>query len=83
MIAHVSFAALIGGVAFEFPVVPGAWIAVAEDRTGLAIEVYPETMAHHPGTGEVDHDAKPEGPMNPEACAAMFGKAHRPRTVTA
>ena len=64
MIAHVSipslrpretslfFASLIGGVAFEFPVVPGAWVAVASDGSGLAIEVYPDAMAHHAGDDE-------------------------------
>lgn len=66
MIAHISvparqprntalfFAAVIDGEAFEFPVVPGAWIAVARDRSGLAVEVYPNAMAHHPGVGAVD-----------------------------
>lgn len=75
MIAHVSIparnphetalllAALIDGEAFEFPVVPGAWIAVARDGSGLAVEVYPETMAHHPGKGDVDPALKPEGPQ--------------------
>jgi len=54
MIAHVSvparnpretallLAVLIDGEAFDFPVVPGAWIAVARDGSGLAVEVYPE-----------------------------------------
>ncbi len=75
MIAHVSvpardpqatalfLAALIDGLAFNFPVVPGAWIAVARDGSGLAIEVYPDTMAHHPGQGEADPEAKPSGPQ--------------------
>lgn len=75
MIAHVSIparsprdtalvlAALIDGEAFAFPVVPGAWIAVARDGSGLAVEVYPETMAHHPGTGEVDPSIVPQGPQ--------------------
>jgi hypothetical protein len=75
MIAHVSvpagnpqqtalfFAALFGGMAFPFPVVPGGWIAVSEDRSGLAVEVYPATMAHHPGTGAVDPSVKPDGPQ--------------------
>lgn len=74
MIAHVSIpaadpsstalllAALIGGQAFAFPVVPGAWIAVANDNSGLAVEVYPDGMAHHPGTGEADPSIKPAGP---------------------
>jgi len=74
MIAHVSIpsrdphktalllAALIDGEAFEFPVVPGAWIAVASDGSGLAVEVYPDTLAHHPGHGDVDPAVTPEGP---------------------
>lgn len=75
MIAHVSIpsrdpratsrllAALIGGESFDFPVVPGATIAVAGDGSGLAIEVYPDGMAHHPGTGEVDTSVAPSGPQ--------------------
>lgn len=74
MIAHVSIparnphdtaallATLIDGEAFPFPVVPGAWIAVARSGSGLAVEVYPETMAHHPGTGEADPSIQPDGP---------------------
>jgi hypothetical protein len=74
MIAHVSIAsadprsttlllaALIDGTAFPFPVVPGAWIAVANDESGLAVEVYPDGMAHHPGTGEVNPGLVPAGP---------------------
>lgn len=64
MIAHISIparnpratalflAALIDGEVFGFPVVPGATIAVARNGSGLAIEVYPDTLAHHPGHGE-------------------------------
>lgn len=75
MIAHVSvpstnprntalvLAALIDGDAFEFPVVPGAFIAVARDGSGTAVEVYPDKMAHHPGVGEVDPREKPKGPQ--------------------
>ncbi|MFZ5638660.1 MAG: hypothetical protein ACOY82_18955 [Pseudomonadota bacterium] len=75
MIAHVSvpsrtpqatallFAALIDGEAFPFPVVPDAWIAIARDGSGTAVEVYPGTMAHHPGRGEVDPMAQPQGPQ--------------------
>ena len=73
MIAHVSVPArnpkdtalflgkIIDGAVFEFPVVPGAWIAVAEDGSGLAIEVYPIDMAHHPGVGDVDPAVRPDG----------------------
>jgi hypothetical protein len=75
MIAHVSIPArdprrtalliarLIDGEAFDFPVVPGASIAVARDGSGLAVEVYPDGMAHHPGVGAVDPEARPEGPQ--------------------
>ncbi|MBX7223678.1 MAG: hypothetical protein K1Y36_27435 [Blastocatellia bacterium] len=74
MIAHMSipsanpkqtalfFAALIDGLVFDFPVVSGASIAVAKDGSGTAIEVYPPTMAHHPGTGEPDPTLSPTGP---------------------
>ena len=74
MIAHVSvpsrnpqqtalfFAAVIDGLAYNFPVVPGAWIAVAKDRSGLAVEVYPDAMAHHPGVGDADPTVRPGTP---------------------
>lgn len=52
-------AALIDGEAFDFPVVPGASIAVARD----SVEVYPETMAHHPGVGEADPTLPSNGPQ--------------------
>lgn len=75
MIAHVSvpakdsratallLAQLIDGEAFHFPVVAGSWIAIARDNSGLAIEVYPDTMAHHPGIGTVDPMHKAGGPQ--------------------
>lgn len=75
MIAHVSipsadphataliFASLINGQAFAFPVVPGARIAVSANGSGLAVEVYPEGMAHHPGSGAVDANLAGDGPM--------------------
>lgn len=75
MIAHLSvpsetpretalfFAAVIDGLAFDFPVVPGASIAVARDGSGTAVEVYPPSMKHHPGEGEVDPDMMPDGPQ--------------------
>lgn len=74
MIAHVSLPArdprgtalllarLIDGEVFGFPVVPGAFIAVARDGSGLAIEVYPEDMAHHPGQGAPDPELPVAGP---------------------
>lgn len=74
MIAHVSIpsahpretalllAEIISGQAFSFPVVPGAWIAVAADGSGTAIEVYPDGMAHHAGAGDPDPSQPPQGP---------------------
>lgn len=68
MLAHISFpaknphdtakffAAIIDGKAFDFPVVQGAAIAVGNDGSGTAIEVYPQEMMHHPGEGSADPD---------------------------
>lgn len=61
--AAMFFAAVIDGTVFDFPVVPGASIAVANDNSGLAVEVYPADFAHHPGTGTADPNFRPEGPM--------------------
>jgi hypothetical protein len=75
MIAHVSIPAkdpkatallvakLIDGETFSFPPVPGAWIAVARDGSGVSVEVYPETMAHHPGKGAADASLPTRGPV--------------------
>jgi len=75
MIAHVSvpardprrtallLATLIDGEVFAFPVVSGAYIAVARDGSGLAMEVYPDGMAHHPGKGDPDASITPQGPQ--------------------
>jgi len=74
MIAHISIPAadpkatavflakLLDGKVFPFPVVEGAWIAVANDGSGTAIEVYPAEMAHHPGSGAPDPGHVPAGP---------------------
>ena len=75
MIAHFSipsrtpketalfFASVIDGLVYDFgPVVPGAAIAVAKDGSGVAVEVYPIDVAHHPGKGEVDPTVTAEGP---------------------
>ena len=56
-------ATLIDGEVFAFPVVPGAFIAVARDGSGLAVEVYPDGMAHHPGKGHPDASITPQGPQ--------------------
>jgi hypothetical protein len=75
MIAHVSIPAhrpleiaqflsrLIDGKVFSFPVVEGAYIAIADDGSGLSIEVYPLGTSHHPGQGEVDPSVRPTGPQ--------------------
>ncbi|KRA59450.1 hypothetical protein ASD79_12310 [Caulobacter sp. Root655] len=66
MIAHFSipardprgvaevFGKIIDGMVMPFPVVEGAWVAIAHDGSGLGVEVVPETSAHHPGQGVSD-----------------------------
>lgn len=92
MIAHVSIpsrdprttalllARLIDGESFDFPVVPGARIAVANDGSGLAIEVYPDGLAHHPGTGQPDPSLPHAGvePMPWEDHVTRAGTQLRP-----
>ncbi len=64
MIAHFSipaqdpqrtaelFGKIIDGAVMPFPVVPGAWVAIAKDGSGLGVEVVPAATAHHLGEGE-------------------------------
>ena len=47
-------AEMMRGDSFRFPPVPGAYIAVAGDRYGTAIEVYPAGRALVPGDAEVE-----------------------------
>ena len=66
MIAHVSipardprtaaevFGAIIDGMVMPFPVVEGAFVAIARDGSGLGVEVVPAASAHHPGQGAPD-----------------------------
>jgi hypothetical protein len=66
MIAHVSipardpravaevFGRIIDGMVMPFPVVEGAWVAIAHDGSGLGVEVVPDASAHHPGQGAPD-----------------------------
>ena len=75
MIAHFSlpareprqvaevFAALLDGVTMPFPVVPGAWVAIARDGSGCGVEVLPEASAFNAGTGEADANDPAQGPM--------------------
>lgn len=44
-------AKVLGGSAHPFPVVPGAWIAVAGDAVGTAVEVHADTQVLVPGHG--------------------------------
>ncbi|MBE1526840.1 hypothetical protein GGC65_001296 [Sphingopyxis sp. OAS728] len=74
MIAHFSlpardpqrtarvFAEIIDGVAMPFPVVPGAWVAIARDGTGLGVEVLPQSSAHNMGEGDTDPARRANGP---------------------
>lgn len=63
MIAHFSipardpqktaelFGKIVDGTVMPFPVVPGAWVAIANDGSGLGVEVVPAATAHHAGEG--------------------------------
>ncbi len=74
MIAHFSiparnprevaqvFGRLIDGAVMPFPVVEGAWVAIARDGSGVGVEVVPETSAHHMGEGERDPARSANGP---------------------
>lgn len=74
MIAHFSMPArepeavarilgrVIDGEVMPFPVIPGAWVAIARDGSGTGIEVVPEATGHHPGVGEADPSRPPAGP---------------------
>lgn len=61
MVAGV-FAHIIDGVAMPFPVVPGAWVAIARDGSGLGVEVLPEASAHNIGEGDTDPTRRANGP---------------------
>ena len=75
MIAHVSipardprraaevFGRLIDGEVMPFPVVEGAWVAIARDGSGTGIEVVPAATAHHMGEGEADPVHRAAGPF--------------------
>jgi len=66
MIAHVSipardpravaevFGKIIDGMVMPFPVVEGAWVAIAHDGSGVGVEVVPDASAHHRGEGAPD-----------------------------
>lgn len=73
MIAHFSipardprataevFGRIIDGAVMPFPVVDGAWVAIAHDGSGVGVEVVPAATAHHMGYGEAG--AAAQGPQ--------------------
>lgn len=75
MIAHVSIPAadpkaaaevierIIDGVVMPFPVVEGAWVAIARDGSGWGVEVLPAAALHHQGEGEPDPGHSAAGPF--------------------
>jgi hypothetical protein len=75
MIAHFSipardprstaevFGRLIDGVVMPFPVVEGAWVAIARDGSGVGVEVVPAATAHHMGEGDRDYAVCANGPF--------------------
>lgn len=73
------FATLIDGIAMPFPVVPGAWVAIANDGSGLGVEVLPDASAHHPGDGDTDPSRRANGPevMPWEVQIRQDGEAQR------
>ncbi len=74
MIAHFSlpardtrataelFGKIIDGEVMPFPVVPGSWVAIARDGSGVGVEVVPAATAHHKGAGDRDPARPPNGP---------------------
>lgn len=78
MIAHVSIPAknpiqvakllgkVMGGKVFNFPVVAGAYIVIANDESGTAIEVYPSGTLHHPGRGKAPAQPGPASMITQE-----------------
>lgn len=96
MILHVSlpardprataevFAKLIDGVAMPFPVVDGAWVAIAKDGSGTGVECLPERSAHHMGEGAGDPANPAQGPevrpwevqIRPDAAGVPAGPFH-------
>lgn len=74
MIAHFSipardtrrtaelFGRIIDGTVMPFPVVPGAWVAIANDGSGVGVEVVPAATAHHAGSGDRDPGRSANGP---------------------
>lgn len=75
MIAHVSIPSvdpqataevigqIIDGAVMPFPVVEGAWVAIARDGTGWGVEVLPAAAVHHQGEGAADPGHRAEGPF--------------------
>lgn len=57
-----AFAQIIDGIAMPFPVVPGAWVAIARDGSGVGVEVLPERSAHNKGKGDRDPARSANGP---------------------
>ena len=74
MIAHFSIPArqpretaeilgrIIDGEVMPFPVVPGAWVAIARDGSGTGVEVLPDRAVHHLGEGDRDPARSAAGP---------------------
>lgn len=70
---HVAavMAELWRGEAFPFHPVPGAWIALAGDAHGTALEVYPAETVLVPGDSALASQARPPRPANTASHAAI------------
>jgi hypothetical protein len=49
------------GAAFPFPPFPGAFVAIADDDRGTALEIYPAGQVLTPGATEVEHRRVDDG----------------------
>lgn len=57
------FGKIIDGEVLPFPVVPGSFVAMARDGSGLGVEVMPMGANHHMGEGEPVSGRPADGPM--------------------
>jgi hypothetical protein len=66
-----ALADMMRGESFPFPPVPGSYIAIAGDRHGTAIEVYPAGQALVPGDAEVETTSVADGDRPSETHLAL------------
>lgn len=72
-----ALASVMGGRAYPFPVYAGAWIAIAGDHHGTAVEVYPDDRVLVRGVGAAG-DAPSPGGWAPAPHEVQLGTAPAP-----